>query len=219
MRNRFQFFRANRFQVSKILTHGDVALRGCTPALRLYGKVGNMNALPSTMKWLGLGFGVYSLATLACSAEASSPPPQQGSTQNQSGNGTGGTPAIGTAGSTALPTAGTTATGPQGGTTAVGTAGTTAKDVPLIVLNNTTVTGLAQRAAQRFEQGGWTVSRYANYQNDIVSTCAYYDPADAAAKAAAEALQQQYPVIKRVKQRFAELPSGPVVVVLTPDYS
>src|SRR5690349_9454522 len=78
MRNRFQFFRANRFQVSKILNHGDVALRGCTPALRLYGKVGNMNALPSTMKWLGLGFGVYSLATLACSAEASSPPPQQG---------------------------------------------------------------------------------------------------------------------------------------------
>jgi len=107
----------------------------------------------------------------------------------------------------------------KGDTKSTGAAGTTAKDVPLIVLNNTTVTGLAQSAAQRFEQGGWTVTRYANYQNDIVSTCAYYDPADAAAKAAAEALQQQYPVIKRVKQRFAELPSGPVVVVLTPDYS
>jgi len=93
------------------------------------------------------------------------------------------------------------------------------RDVPLVVLNNTTVTGLAKRAAQRFEDGGWTVTRYANYTNDIVSTCAYYDPADAGAKAAAEALQQQYPTIKRVKERFAELPSGPVVVVLTPDYS
>lgn len=92
------------------------------PPLRLYGKVGNMNALPSTMKWLGLGLGVYSLATLACSAEASSPPPQQGSTQNTAGNTSG----LGTAGSTALPTAGTTATGPQGGSTSVGTAGTTA---------------------------------------------------------------------------------------------
>ena len=94
-----------------------------------------------------------------------------------------------------------------------------AKTVPLVVLNNTTVTGLAHRAAQRFEQGGWTVTSYANYQNDIVSTCAYYDPADAGAKAAAKALQQQYPAIKRVKARFAELPSGPIVVVLTPDYS
>jgi hypothetical protein len=125
MRNRFQFFRAKRFQASKILTHGDVALRGYTPALRLYGKVGNMNGLPSTMKWLGLGLGVYSLATLACSAEASSPPIREGN-GSQAGNGSGGTPSIGTAGSTALPTAGTTATGPQGGSTSVGTAGSTA---------------------------------------------------------------------------------------------
>ena len=110
--------------------------------------------------------------------------------------------------------------GPRNGDTkSSGTASGAAKDVPLIVLNNTTVTGLAQRAAQRFESGGWTVSHYANYQNDIVSTCAYYDPADPKAKAAAEALQAQYPTIKRVKPKFPELPSGPVVVVLTPDYS
>jgi hypothetical protein len=94
-----------------------------------------------------------------------------------------------------------------------------AKSVPLIVLNNTTVTGLARRAAERFENGGWTVTRYDNYQNDILSTCAYFDPAIAGAKAAAEALQQQYPTIKRVEPRFAELPDGPIVVVLTPDYS
>lgn len=78
------------------------------------------------MKWLGLGLGVYSLATLACSAEASSPPPQQGSTQNFAGSASGGTSGLGTAGSTTvLPTAGTTATGPQGGSGSVGTAGTT----------------------------------------------------------------------------------------------
>ena len=93
------------------------------------------------------------------------------------------------------------------------------KSVPLIVLNNTTIAGLAARAAQQFEAGGWTVTRSDNYQNEIVSTCAYYDPSDAQAKAAAEALQAQYPTIKRVKPKFPELPSGPVVVVLTPDYS
>jgi hypothetical protein len=93
------------------------------------------------------------------------------------------------------------------------------KTVPLIVLNNTTVQGLAQRAAQRFESGGWTVTSYDNYQNDILSTCAYYDPSVPGAQAAAEALQQQYPMIKRVKPRFTDLPAGPIVVVLTPDYS
>ena len=96
---------------------------------------------------------------------------------------------------------------------------TSPKDVPLVVLNNTTITGLAQQAAQRFEDGGWTVTRYGNYQNDILSTCAYYDPAVAGARAAAEALQRQFPSIKRVKQKFPELPDGPIVVVLTPDYA
>jgi hypothetical protein len=93
------------------------------------------------------------------------------------------------------------------------------KSVPLVVLNNTTIGGLAARAAQRFEDGGWTVTTFGNYQNDILSTCAYYDPSVAGAQQAAEALQQQYPAIKRVKPRFSELPTGPVVVVLTPDYS
>jgi hypothetical protein len=91
--------------------------------------------------------------------------------------------------------------------------------VPLIVLNNTTVSGLAKQAAQRFESGGWTVTHFDNYQNTIISTCAYYDPNDATARSAAEALQQQFPTIKRVEPKFPELPSGPVVVVLTVDYS
>jgi hypothetical protein len=94
-----------------------------------------------------------------------------------------------------------------------------AKSLPLIVLNNTTIGGLAKRAAHRFESGGWTVTRFDNYQNDILSTCAYFDPAVAGAKAAAQALQKQYPTIKRVEPRFAELPAGPIVVVLTPDYA
>jgi hypothetical protein len=99
------------------------------------------------------------------------------------------------------------------------------KDVPLVVLNNTTVQGLAEQAAHRFESGGWTVTSFGNYQNEIASTCAYFDPSYAGAKAAAEALQRQYPTITRVQPRFAPdgvsepLPDAPVVVVLTPDYS
>jgi putative intracellular protease/amidase len=93
------------------------------------------------------------------------------------------------------------------------------KDVPLVVLNNTTIKGLATQAAARFESGGWKVTSSGNLTNEIISTCAYYDAADPQAKAAAEALQAQYPVIKRVEPKFPQLPSGPVVVVLTPDYS
>jgi hypothetical protein len=91
--------------------------------------------------------------------------------------------------------------------------------LPLIVLNNTTTPNLARDAAQRFEAAGWKVTSYdENYRNDILSTAAYYDPSVAGAKAAATALQKQFPTIKRVVPKFAGLPSGPVVVVLTTDY-
>jgi len=93
------------------------------------------------------------------------------------------------------------------------------KSVPLVVLNNTTTPNLASQAATRFRSGGWTVTSFGNLTNDIISTCAYYDPDTAGAKAAAQALQAQYPTIKRVEPKFDGLPAGPVVVVLTPDYS
>jgi hypothetical protein len=95
----------------------------------------------------------------------------------------------------------------------------TVHDVPLVVLNNTSTPGLAATAAHRFEAGGWTVRSTGNLVNDILSTCAYYDPASKGAQAAAEALQAQFPAIKRVEPKFPELPSGPVVVVLTDDYA
>jgi LytR cell envelope-related transcriptional attenuator len=91
--------------------------------------------------------------------------------------------------------------------------------MPLVVLNNTSTHGLAGQAELTFQNGGWTVTGIGNLQNDVVSTTAYYDPADPGAHAAAEALQVQFPRIKRVLPKFAELPAGPIVVVLTPDYT
>jgi hypothetical protein len=94
-----------------------------------------------------------------------------------------------------------------------------AQKLPLVVLNNTTTNGLAAQAKDQFEAGGWTVTSYGNYQNDIISTCAYYDPNVAGAQASAEALRTQFPAIKRVVAKFPELPAGPIVVVLTTDYT
>jgi LytR cell envelope-related transcriptional attenuator len=94
-----------------------------------------------------------------------------------------------------------------------------ARSVPLMVLNNTSTEGLATTAKQRFEAAGWTVTSTGNIVNDILSTCAYYDPSDPANQQAALELQREFPAIKRVKERFPELPPGPIVVVLTTDYS
>jgi hypothetical protein len=79
--------------------------------------------------------------------------------------------------------------------------------------------GLAAQAERTFQAGGWTVTQIGNLQNNIVSTCAYFDPSVSNARASAQRLQRQFPAIKRVKPKFAELPAGPIVVVLAPDYS
>lgn len=101
-----------------------------------------------------------------------------------------------------------------------GTSATTsATKVPLIVANNTGAAGLATEAAARFQAKGWRVTQLAVYTGGIVSTCAYYDPSDPAARRAATALQQQFPGIKRVKERFDALPAAPIVVVLTSDWT
>jgi hypothetical protein len=90
--------------------------------------------------------------------------------------------------------------------------------LPLIVLNNTSQTP-GSVAADRFEKAGWTVTDISTFSGGILSTAAYYDPDVAGAAAAAEELQREFPAIHRVKQKFQGLPEGPIVVVLTGDYS
>jgi hypothetical protein len=89
----------------------------------------------------------------------------------------------------------------------------------LIVLNNSGRSGLASTAADRFRNAGWTVTSTGDFSGAIISTAAYYDANVPGAQAAAEALQRQFPAIHRVKERFSGLPEGPIVVVLTTDYS
>lgn len=98
------------------------------------------------------------------------------------------------------------------------TAGAGSGKLPLIVLNNASTTP-ASVAAQRFQAGGWTVSDTSTFSGDILNTAVYYDPNTPGAEAAATALQQQFPVIKRVKPKFDGLPAGPLVVILDSDYS
>ena len=108
---------------------------------------------------------------------------------------------------------------PTTGVAGDGTKPDSSAAMPVIVLDNTGRPALARAAAERFEQAGWTVTDTSTFEGDILSTAAYYDPAAAGARAAAQVLQTQFPVIKRVRPKFDGLPAGPVVVVLTYDYS
>lgn len=61
------------------------------------------------------------------------------------------------------------------------------------------------------------MSKYDNYAaNDIISTCAYYDPSVPGAKQAAEALKASFPSIKRVLPQFTELGAwhSPIVLII-----
>lgn len=107
---------------------------------------------------------------------------------------------------------------PPSSPAAPATSAATAARAAVVVLNNTTIPGLAGRAGADLTAAGWTVTSTSNYSNNIVSTAAYYDPSDPANQVAATQLQREFPFIVRVVPRFAELPPSPIVLILTAGY-
>jgi hypothetical protein len=88
--------------------------------------------------------------------------------------------------------------------------------VPITVLNNSEETGLAERAAARFDRGGWPIALTGNFRGQIPITTVYYDPG---LEASARAFAADFRGIARVRPRFATLPARGVVVVLTREFS
>jgi cytoskeletal protein RodZ len=90
--------------------------------------------------------------------------------------------------------------------------------VDVVVLNNSTVGGLALRAAEDVRGRGWTVVEVGNYTGLVPTTTAYYRPGTAE-EAAARALAADTGA--RVEPRFDGLPSAAagVVLVVTADYA
>ncbi len=88
--------------------------------------------------------------------------------------------------------------------------------VPITVLNNSNNTGLAERAAARFDRGGWPIALTGNFRGQIPVTTVYYDPG---LEASARAFAADFRGIARVRPRFPTLPARGVVVVLTREFS
>ena len=88
--------------------------------------------------------------------------------------------------------------------------------VPVTVLNNSRIDGLADRAAARFEAGGWPVLKTGNFRGKIPSTTIYYERGQ---EASARAFARRFDGIVRVRPRFATLPARGLVVVVTRDFA
>ncbi len=88
----------------------------------------------------------------------------------------------------------------------------TAARLPLTVLNNSTVSGLATTAADRFRKGGWPIRTVGNVRGRFAATTVYYAPGQ---EASARALARQFPAITRVHPRFEGLPGTGLTVVVT----
>jgi hypothetical protein len=141
--------------------------------------------------------------------------------------GSGGTGSGGTgSGGTGSGAAGTGGAGAQQGSAGAGGTGGTggsgavvaAPREPLRVYNNSTIAGLAAKAAEDFRRAGWTVTESRNYSDGVIPTTTVYYRPGTAEQAAAERLAAEFGM--RAEPRFAGIQDATpgLIVILTKDY-
>lgn len=110
---------------------------------------------------------------------------------------------------------GSTATGEPSQPSSAATAPEPVSRPSLTVLNNSTVSGLAGRSAERFRAEGWPVGEVGNLQGRLAMTTVYYAPGQ---EQAARALAREFPGIRDIQPRYSGLPGSGLTVVLTKDF-
>ena len=88
-------------------------------------------------------------------------------------------------------------------------------EVPVLVLNNSRISGLAARAAADLEAGGWPVRDTGSSGGRIRATTVYYPPGQ---EDAARELARRFPKVLRVLPRLPNLPGEGLTLVVTRDY-
>jgi hypothetical protein len=104
---------------------------------------------------------------------------------------------------------------PQAGT---GGGGSAATRGPVRVYNNSTVTGLAARAANDFRADGWTVGQVANYSSGNIPTSTVYYRPGTAEQSAASTIASEFGL--RAEPRFSGIDDATpgLIVIVTNDY-
>jgi hypothetical protein len=163
----------------------------------------------------GIALLVVGLLALNGSDETPGAAPAPTSTASQAPTETGSpsvspSPSATTSAAATIPTASTAPPGPP-----------PAARAPLTVLNNSTIPGLADRAAAAAERRGWRVAQVGNFAGRLPATTVYYTPGNAAEERAARQLAAEFPQIGQVLSRYAGLPPTPagIVLVVTRDWS
>jgi hypothetical protein len=87
--------------------------------------------------------------------------------------------------------------------------------LPLLVLNDSRIPGLAARAAADFHAAGWPIAGTGNYAGQLPRTTVFYPPGE---RAAARLLVSRFPAITRMLPRFRGLPGSGLTVVVTRYY-
>ena len=92
------------------------------------------------------------------------------------------------------------------------------KSVPVRVLNNSTIKGLAARAANDLRADGWNVTSTGNYSGGIIPTTTVYYRPGTEEEATARAIAAEFGM--RVEARFEGIQdaSPGVIVIVTNDY-
>ena len=89
------------------------------------------------------------------------------------------------------------------------------REVQVVVLNQTSRSGLAGSVADQLRGKGWTVPAVGNFRGIVPATTVYYPVGEeAAAQAAAESL----PTSPRIRPRFGNLSTARLTVVVTDSY-
>jgi LytR cell envelope-related transcriptional attenuator len=101
-------------------------------------------------------------------------------------------------------------------TTGASTSTAAAALIPLDVLNDSRVTGLAARASDTFRAGGWDVASTGNFRGtDVPETTIFYPDGD---KAAADRLASQFG-IQRLEPASSDLSQSHLTVALARDWA
>lgn len=87
--------------------------------------------------------------------------------------------------------------------------------LPVLVLNNSRIKGLAARAADIFRSGGWPVLGTGNLRGRVPVTTVYYPGGE---EAAARLFAARFPAVRRVLPRPAGLPGSGLTVVVTREF-
>ena len=91
----------------------------------------------------------------------------------------------------------------------------TVDKIPVTVLNNSTITGLAAAAADQLRGAHWPIRLVGNFRGRLPISTAYYDPGQ---KTPALLLAKEFPAVRRVLPRFDGLPGHGLTLVVTREW-